>query len=388
MATTTDRLKDLLQQGGTWTTVYTDGSGDRENPRGLAAARRTSLRDRLGRVGASDAAIGAVDDALEAPTGLPSPISRFLLVHDDLVLDTALPGEPESAEVLTIGVLPSLVPLLQHETDAVPYLVVETNEEGGTVALHRAGGFGAERSEDVASRAGDLGKAHNGAWNHSRYPHHVEDVQRRTQQELATSVDRLVQQSGARLVVVSGDGRARELLVHALGEATRSRVAQYERETNADGADQSGLVAFVDGEVARVLAEDGSAALDRYRTATGRDEGLAVHGTDAAVEALRQAQVDSLFLDPDSFGDMTLLALDASPWVATSPADVDPAGLVGPVPAVEGLIRAAVLTDANVRLVPARSLDGEPAAALLRWAATATMDDADSPRQTPHHRSR
>lgn len=86
------------------------------------------------------------------------------------------------------------------------------------------------------------------------------------------------------------------------------------------------------------------------------------------VSALQQAQAAVVTLDAAALADRTLLALDAAPWVATAPEQAAGASVLGPVPAVCALVRAIVLTDAELVLVNAASLpSGAPASALLRW---------------------
>ncbi|KQO01511.1 hypothetical protein ASF21_07710 [Arthrobacter sp. Leaf234] len=85
------------------------------------------------------------------------------------------------------------------------------------------------------------------------------------------------------------------------------------------------------------------------------------------ITALQQAQVEVLLLETTAWDGETLLALDAAPWVAISEADTAGAGVLGEVPAVAGLLRAAALTDAQVTMYPSGALEEKPVAALLRW---------------------
>lgn len=365
-------LVALLTQRGRWSTVHLDLSGDRENPEGLLETRRSSVRDQLLKAGASEAAATRVDEALGVPSGLPSPLSRFLLLRDDeIVLDEVLPGEPRSAELVAVGALPSLVPLLLHRLDEFPYLVVEVSRIGGDIALRRTGAVAPDVTETLTGRTDTVKKFHGGGWSHLRFQHHVEAIWKQNQSGLASEVDRLVLAHRPRLIVLTGDVHARQLLVEALSEAAKPLVAVFPRETRADGAEDSPLLEFTEAQVERVLEQELHDALDLYNGRIGRGDGTAERGVGPIVHALQQAQVDTLFVDPDALRDRTLLALEAAPWVATAPEETAGTAVVDTAPAVEALVRAALLTDATIRIVSSTAL-GSEAAALLRWPARAT----------------
>jgi hypothetical protein len=154
---------------------------------------------------------------------------------------------------------------------------------------------------------------------------------------------------------VTGDVRARTLLVDALGEHARSLVVQLEHGTRHDGGDDEQLRAAVDEAVARVAAERDQAVVDRYEQAIGRaaagvDDALAAAGLSDTVAALRQAQVDTLLLvdDPSS---------DALAWIGPEPVhlalsaeELTALGVREPVQdrLDAALVRAAAGTDAAV----------------------------------------
>jgi hypothetical protein len=349
--------------------VYLDLSADRETQEGLVETRRRSLRDELLRLGASEAVVERVDATLSVSTGLPGPMSRYLLLRDaELVLDEVLAGEPRSDQVLTVGALPQLVPLLRHRLDEFPYLVVEVSRDGGDIALRRTGAFTADESETIQGRTDTIKKFHGGGWSHLRFQHHVEQVWKQNQSELATEVDRLVLAHRPRLIVVTGDVHARQLLIQALAEVAKPLVAVFPRETRADGAEDSPLLEFIETQVDGVLERELHDAVDVFNARIGRGDGTAERGVGQVVHALQQAQVDTLFLNPEALGDRTLLALDAAPWIATAPEEAAGVNVVGTVPAVEALARAALLTDATVKLVR-EAVVGSAVAANLRWAA-------------------
>jgi Bacterial archaeo-eukaryotic release factor family 2 len=366
------QLAALLQRPGRWTTVYLDMSADRETQEGLVETRRRSVQDKLLRSGASEAAANRVDEVLAVPTGLPGPMSRYLLLRDDeLELDELLAGDARSEQVVAVGPLPQLTPLLKHQLEEFPYLVVELSRDGGDIALHRTGSIRPEATETVQGRTDTIKKFRGGGWSHLRFQHHVEAVWKQNQSEFAAEVDRLVAEHHPRLIVVSGDVHAWQLLLGELAEATKPLVVVFPRETRAPGAEDSPLLEFIEEQVERVLDREQHDALDVFQARIGRGDGTAEQGIGQTVHALQQAQVDTLFVDPAALGDRTLLALAEQPWVATAPEESLGAAVIETVPATEALVRAALLTDATVRFVGSGVL-GSEVAALLRWPARVT----------------
>ncbi|BDI22477.1 Vms1/Ankzf1 family peptidyl-tRNA hydrolase [Herbiconiux sp. L3-i23] len=367
-----ERLSELVRTPGPWVSVVVDVSGDRSDPAGLAASRRRSVRDALGKEGAPDGLIDRIEDALLEPLGMPSPLTRCLLAHGDRIdFADAIPGTPPVEELAAYGPLPLLVPLLRQRRLEMCYLVVEAGRDAGDIALYRTGSVAAELTETVQGRTDSLPKVQMGGWSHLRWQHHSEEIWKQNETQLAAAVDALVLEHRPRLVVVSGDVRARQLLLDAFAPATRALVEELPVHTRADGASPTVLQEFVEQRIDALCAADLDSRLDRLRQEVGRGDSSGVTGVGWVVHALRQAQVETLFLDPDSLGDRTLLALDDVPWVATAPEDAAPAGIIAPVPAAEALARAAIITDADIRFVTASQLPGGGgAAALLRWPGT------------------
>lgn len=363
-------IAGALRQPGSWVTVYHDASMGTADPRGTAAARRRSVLDRLRAAGVPANHLTVVEDALGGTDGVPSPLTRYVLVRDgQVVCNLVTPGAPTGPELAEAGPIPHLLPLLSARPGEIVYLVVEAGRDGGDVSLYRSSQVAPQVTEQTQGRTDVIHKFGGGGWAHLRYLHHTEEIWKQNETELAAVVDRLVLEHRPRVLVVSGDVRARQLLIDRLAPASRDLVAQLNAHTRADGASEETLQNFVDAQLDRIATGDRDADLDRLRQELGRDGGSAEHGVGSLVHALRQAQVDVLFLDPAVLADRRLLALDGEPWVATAPEDAAPAGILGPVPAAEALARAAALTDANVRLVT--GLDRSGAAALLRWSSAA-----------------
>lgn len=363
-----DRLSELVRLPGPWASVYIDVSGDRSDPEGLASSRRRSVRDSLGRAGAPESLVELIDEVLGEPLGAPSPLTRCILAREGRIeyADTVM-GSP-AGEVASYGQTPLLVPLIGQRRLEMCYLVVEAGRDAGDIALYRTGDAGAELTETIQGRTDALHKVQVGGWSHLRWQHHSEEIWKQNEAQLAAAVDALVLEHRPRLVVVSGDIRARQLLMDAFSVATRELVEELPVHTRADGGSPTALQDFVESRLDAITGADLDALLDRLRQEIGRGEASGVSGTGWVVHALQQAQVETLFLDPAGLAERTLLALDDAPWVAAAPEEAPPAGIVGSVDAAEAMVRAAILTDAQIRVVRSGQLPGDqPVAALLRW---------------------
>ena len=372
MADRTDTLRARVTEAeratGGWSTVHLDLSGDRTTPEGLVEPRRRGVRERLARQGADPATVDAIDEALSTQSGLPSPFSRYLLAREGrVVVDQAVPGTLP-AETYDVGALPRLAPLIATGVDELPYLVVRTSRDGGDVAVHRTGAFFPEATTSTQGRTDTLHKVKGGGWAHLNQQEHVEELWKQNQQELAAEIDRLVREVRPRLLVVSGDVRARGLLLGALAQASRALAVELDSNTRSDGSDDAVLDAFVEEQVAAVERRDRAEALDALRSRRAQERPTALSGLPAVTESLRQAQVDTLFVDVAALEGESLLALAEVPWLAQREDEAGGAEVVGEVPAVEALLRAALLTEARVLTATSGDL-GAPAAALLRWPA-------------------
>jgi hypothetical protein len=351
-----DELADLLAVPGQWTTLYVDGPDGSPGPE--RAARRTAIRDRLARAGTPERHIGAALDAL-IDEGPPSPSTQTVLVRDGSVVLNELHSGPRlGAEVVAHGPVPWVVPLLRERERDVGFLIVEVGRDGGELRMARGHPQDVVDSVEVEGRTDFLTKVRTGGASQARYHRASEEVWRENADEVGKAVDRAVREHDPAFIVVAGDVRARELLLEDLAPESLDRVVEVSAHTRAPGASSKEL----DDEIAARLAEQ----LDRERqdvaTRSAENDGrYGERGLGPVVHALQQAQVEALLLDPRD-DDRTVLALDAPPWIATDPADSLAAGVLDEVPALEGLARAAVLTDARVYFV-----DTEP-------------EDADAPR--------
>ncbi|UTT69651.1 hypothetical protein NMQ03_00235 [Arthrobacter sp. DNA4] len=371
MTTNLQKYADLYRTPGPWCTAYVDAGTGTVDTLEAGDVRAGNTRARLEAQGATSADIEAMEQALQPAAGIPSPVARFVLVHaGKAVVNEVLPGDPVLPERLAVEPVPDLLPLVKHRPEDLAYVVAEVSREHGEIRLYRAGARVPAIVQDVEGESEHVHKFHGGGWSELRFQHHTEDVWRRNADEVAGEIDRVARASGARLIVLAGDIRARGLVKDNLSEAGRALVSEVESHTHTAGAGSANLEDHVNQHVAELWAEEQQAVMDRLAVQEGQANPEAAHGIGAVVHALQQAQADVLIFDDAALSGRTLLALDAEPWVATAREEALTAGILGEVPAPAALLRAAALTDARVLLVPGPVLPkGVHIAALLRWSS-------------------
>jgi hypothetical protein len=360
---------DLYRLPGPWCSAYVDAGTGTVDTLEAADVRPGNIRAALEAQGASPADLDAMEQALQPETGVPSPVSRFVLVHQGKAeLNEVMPGDRAGAERISVDPIPDLLPLVKHRPEDFPYVVAEVSREHGEIRLHYAGAGAPVSTEEVQGDTEHIKKFQGGGWAHLRFQHHTEDVWRRNADEVAAEIDRVVGNSGARLVVLAGDIHARRLVQEQLSKASQALVSVVDSHTHTAGADHSLLEDQVNQRVAEQWATEQQEIMERLATQEGQPNPESATGIGAVVHALQQAQVEVLIFNDAALSERTLLALDAEPWVATAEEESLAANIVGKVPAPAALLRAAALTDARVLLVPGPVLpQGVDVAALLRW---------------------
>ncbi|WP_347109103.1 Vms1/Ankzf1 family peptidyl-tRNA hydrolase [Paenarthrobacter sp. S56] len=363
------KYSGLYRQAGPWCLAYVDASAGTVDGLENADVQPENVRTTLDALGASSEDLDAIQEAIQPAKGEPSPVSRYVLVRNgEVVLNEVLPGALVVPERISKDDIPDLLPLLKHHPDGFAYVVVEASRDEGEIRVYRAGAPDVEASQHIQGDDDSIKKVPVGGWSQGRYQRHTEEVWRRNADQVAEEVDKLVRERQAKLVILSGDIRARQLVADQLSEAAKAVLSTIDSHTLAAGSDREKFDDEVNSLVAQQWAEEQRQLMDRLAEQQGQPNPLSATGIGAVVHALQQAQVESLILDDGALAEHTLLALSAEPWVATTEGESLGADVVAKVSAPAALLRAAALTDARVQLVPSGALpDGVQVAALLRW---------------------
>jgi hypothetical protein len=232
--------------------------------------------------------------------------------------------------------------------------------------------------EDSASTHGSTFRIHKvgiGGWRTPQYQRTTANTWHANAGEAAGEVDRLVLDNAAVAVILSGDQRARQLVLDQLH--VRVPVVQVEGDTRAAGSEQAQIK--VDVALARGLDERAARTEDEavHRWQAVHDDPLtrtrSTKDLGETALAIRQGQVEELLIVPAALRTRKLLVGPTGPDVALPGTPVPWDGPVSEAPADLALLRAAAATGAQVQLVELESAvipDG--AAARLRWSTDET----------------
>ena len=364
------RFADHYRKPGPWCVAYVDASAGGAEGAEAGEVRPGDVRTALAQQGAPAEDLEAMETAVDPARGLPAPISRFVLVRQGTVeLNELLPGPLMGPKQVSFGPIPDLLPLLRHRPEEFPYIVAEATREGAEIRLEYVGRPGPAAVEGVEGSTEDISKLPGeDAWGQNKQQRRTEDTWRRNADEVAGQIDRIVDSSGARLIVLAGDVRARGLVLDQLAEAHKPLVSMIDSEPQPKDSHQEAFEDKVRERIALQWAAEQDQIMDRLALQEGQANPESATGVEAVMEALQQAQADMLILNSKALADRKLLALGAEPWVAAAESQALGAELLGEVPASAALLRAASLTDAGLLLVPDGVLPrGVDVAALLRW---------------------
>ncbi|MGV9679928.1 baeRF2 domain-containing protein, partial [Nocardia sp. NPDC003482] len=255
----TTSLRELADHEGPFVSVYVDNSGN-----------IPALRAELAEKGAPPPLLDLVDDTLTSTE--PGRTGHAVIAGGGEVLVAEPLPVPPPRPVVRVSPLPYLLPLLQFREPRTPYIVALADRAGAQI-------------RGVDSRGREVAGTVPGA----------------APNEVAWLADR----AGATLVLVAGEASVRAALSDALGPRGR-RVVELEHDSRAIEFDSPAL----QEQIRRVLHEEAElrrrAVVRLFAQERSRPRGLAVEGLAATTAALREANADTLLIDPDRLGDSTV----------------------------------------------------------------------------------
>jgi peptide subunit release factor 1 (eRF1) len=288
--------------------------------------------------------------------------------------------EPPARDAGWVAPLPRVGPLLEWAQSAVPHLVVLADRAGADIVAfsRRAAASGTGSDADVVTVGEDTGanpelrKSNPGGWSQRRYQNRAENLWEQNAKAVADQVASLAGETGARLVVVTGDVRAVQLLRDHLPAPVLDLVREVDG-SRGPGAADAGLDEIADEVVklaATVAAEDTVEFLRQFKQEKGQHD-LAAQGVSATIAALAAARVDTLLIHNDPDDDRTAWFGSEPGMVAETEATLTGLGTgVGvPQPArlVDVAIRAAFASGAAVRMIPSVGSVQDGIGAILRF---------------------
>jgi len=368
-------LSELTEAPGPYATVYLDASHDSESADRELELRWAGHRTELAEQGADEPTLAALDRAVADADPAVGRAGRVLVAADGRVLLDRTLAEPPARPSAAWGPAPDVLPLLLDAPEPMTAVVVRVDKSGGEILLAGEDGSAPEAVDEVRGDRYPLHKTRGGGWKHLKMQHTVENTWRANVAALAERVDTEVRRTGARVLVLAGDGQSRTLLREALAERSASIAVDVDHSGGRSGADDEELASAVEAAVRDVVDAGRHAVLERLDQALGRPDGLAVGGLEPVLEALRAEQVDTLFLDGGVTRDGELWVGAVASQVATDAERLRGLGSepVGQVPVDVALLQAAAASGAAFEPLGGgrTGLVGKPVedgvAALLRY---------------------
>ena len=286
--------RELYLHSGPFASVYVDVSRDHQNSPHEIELRWKELARSLVEQGADDADIRAIEEVFTEPTGQAGSAGRAVIASGGQVrLDVALPDRPRR-EIARWATLPHVMPLLAQTPEPLPHVVISLGRTSATVRAVDADGAVSQASEHAQEEG--THKVRGADRDKQSY---TEEVWAKNVRGFARTVDDTVAHLHAQLVVITGDVRARTILLDELGERSRSLAAEVDGADPDDTTTHERISGKIEDLLARRAAQRSREVLDGVNVAHGRDAGLAASGLGPVVAALQQAQVETLVIQDD-----------------------------------------------------------------------------------------
>lgn len=356
---------DLARADGPFVSMYLDTSPDVElAPQAIEKrwknARRTLVDHRV----PEDVieAIGMHIDGAEMRGRSLAVVASF-----NEVLHVDHHDEPPDYEMIAVGSLPRLGPLLRWRQAVIPHVIVVADRTGADLKAWLGDG-GVDTLTVEAMDVKAVTKVQPGGWSQPRYQRRVENAWEASAAEVADVVTRMAEDVRARLIAVAGDVRAVELLCKELPSRVMRSVQIVDGSRAADG-DRDSPDREAKKLVATCAASDTVEVLQKFREELGQSD-RATDGAEATIEALERAQVETLLVHDDPRDEREAWFGPRAEQVAMDADTVMAMGVDGPRPGrlVDVAIRAALGTGAGVWIVPAAGGPTGGVGAILRWS--------------------
>src|SRR3954453_3812899 len=202
------QIVELARQRGPFVTVYLTTEATIDNAQQRSTQRWKTLRADLVEQGAPVEVLATIDP-LVGDAHLRGQCLAVVAAADGDPLVEHRP-DPPASDVGRWGPLPVFGPLLEWHQQSVPHVTVVIDRLGADLAV-----FGPLQRESV-THVGDsddpISKASPGGWSQRRYQQRAENSWEENAKDVAAELTNVVEEIGARLVVVAGDVRAVQLL--------------------------------------------------------------------------------------------------------------------------------------------------------------------------------
>ncbi|WP_030103862.1 Vms1/Ankzf1 family peptidyl-tRNA hydrolase [Actinoalloteichus caeruleus] len=364
----TGLVRELAQAEGPVASVYLDVTRSTENARQEIELRWREAREELEDQLADRPTIDALEEALRTAQPAVGAAGRVLVAADGEVLLDEEVSEPPALPYARWSPLPQVLPVLADSAPGAPLVVAVVDRIGADLRLYeRNATLRAEHT--VEGETHPVHKVRGLGWSHHRAQQRVEDTAARNAGEIAEEIDRLVRRSGAGLVLVAGEVRARNEVLAALPPNSQQRAVSTEVGGRAEGTDTEALEDEIRALLREKVAQDTRDALEEFRAELGRGSGRALSGLRPVLTALREGRMDTVLLRSTGLEQRVYVGPEHS-QVAVDREELGlPEEEVTTERADAAVVAAAALTGAHVHLFDEDETVPTEVGGLLRYAA-------------------
>jgi hypothetical protein len=391
-------IRNLYGGAGPWASVYLDATGGRINAtQGEIDARRQldlrwrERREELSHAGADEATLRAIDAVVRDVPAHGGPTEVAVLASGGTVaIGRTLPTRPRR-EAVSWSAQPHAADLIRAIGDAgmagqpgagsavpddeIRWVRADIDRTGARVTSHDGRIESVHGEDEFVTKNHAPGRGRQ--WSQSRQQRAAQTNWDQNSHEVARVVTEAVARTGADVVLLAGDERARDLVYDRLPPALPVRVFHLEHESEVRPHPEHRLEArrnpnmldpILDGAtqaaIESLAREREAEIIDRFHI--GLSSGDSVRGLEPVCQAARDLRIDTL-----------VLAVEPSHrqvWVDPhNPTMLGPGkrdtGLEDPVlePADDALVGAAAFADANSIVIEADPELVDGVGAILRF---------------------
>ena len=353
-------LAELLERrGAPVATIVAAGPGFEGDVQSRLEIRSKDVRNQLEEAGLPAGVIDRVVTAVQEHVGEDG---LGIVADRDGMLDTTLLEVDGDEALVQVEALPRYVPFVRERFVNRPHVVVRCDRTGAQVARVERGEI--QRDTEVVGDDEHVRKVHAGGWSQRRFQNRAEHTWDQNAKEIAESVVAEADAVDAELIVVTGDGRAVQLVAEHLPERFADHLVLDDHNPFDDASDAvvfDRAMTLVHDRVGRELVE----VLERFAELRGRDEGAADDIADV-LAALRQGAVETLLVSGDS-DERVHVAVEDPMQLAFEAAAITDLGFddVAEARITDAAIQSALAGGANVMIVPVHG-PNSPSGALGR----------------------
>lgn len=352
MSVLSDRFRELATTDTPVASVYLRGVGTAEDAGHRFDIRWKNARRDLEGAGAPTEVIEQLEHAISDSSELHAPsLAAFASVSSPTIVE---PLDDELADdVVAFDGLPRFVPFLHARQRSLPHVMVLTDRTGADVVAVVDG----ERAdaETVEGMTHHIHRGRFGGWSHRRIQQRVENRWEENAKEVAEQVAAMARDVDARVIAISGDVRACQLLMEHLDADVAPLATVLDVGDPDDVAEAT--VRLVADAVARETRDLLVAERDQL------ESGSAVAGAARVLSALTAGRVETLLLVDDVDDDRRAwYSNDGSPVCSRQKTYEN----MSEGRLVDVAVRSALLSDSDIRVVPATTVDDD-LGAILRW---------------------